>query len=64
MLLTNQRLDKLAALRSQLVERGLMPPLQAPPPEPFEAEKDDEGAIDGERVLPDVQLAKKRCALF
>ncbi|KAE9386188.1 hypothetical protein BT96DRAFT_1086980 [Gymnopus androsaceus JB14] len=44
MLLTNQRLDKLAALRAMLVERKLMPPLKTPPPpDPFDTEVDERG---------------------
>lgn len=65
MLLTNQRLDKLAALRAMLVERKLMPPLKTPPPpDPFDAEVDEEGADDGERLLAKVDLAKKQGTLL
>ncbi|KAJ3742783.1 hypothetical protein DFH05DRAFT_1495496 [Lentinula detonsa] len=60
MLLTNQRLDKLTMLRARLVEQGLMPPLQAPAPDPFETDKDDEGAVDADRLLAKVELAKTR----
>ncbi|KAF9062541.1 hypothetical protein BDP27DRAFT_1385119 [Rhodocollybia butyracea] len=61
MLLTNQRLDKLTALHSDLADKGLMPPLHsAPPVDPFEAEREDEGVQDGEHLLAKVELAKKR----
>ncbi|KAE9400903.1 hypothetical protein BT96DRAFT_1095902 [Gymnopus androsaceus JB14] len=60
MLLTNQRNDKLAALRSELAEHGLMPPLQAPPSDLFDTEKEDEGAMDGDHLLAKVELAKTR----
>lgn len=59
MLLTNQRNDKLAALRTELAERGLMAPLAAPLPDPFEAENKDEGAADGGWLLAK-ELAKTR----
>ncbi|KAJ3999966.1 hypothetical protein F5050DRAFT_1563996 [Lentinula boryana] len=64
MLLTNQRLDKLAALRSLLVQRGLVEPLQAPLPDSFEDEDEDEGAAEVERVLGKVVLAKKRAPQY
>lgn len=65
MLLTNQRLDKLANLHSYLADQGLMPPLHsAPPVDPFEAEREDEGADNGEHLLARVELAKKRGKLY
>lgn len=68
MLLTNQRLDKLAALRTDLVQRGLLEPLHAPPPDPFDTGTEDEGAIDGDRIIAEVSLArtpgiKHRCSI-
>lgn len=58
MLLTNQHLDKLAALRSDLIQQGLLLPLYPAPPDPFENSAEDEGAIDGESILGEVILAK------
>lgn len=65
MLLTNQRLDKLAALRVQLVAQGLVLPSHTPPVavDGFEEEDEEEGAVDGEHLLAKVELAKKRAAL-
>ncbi len=58
MLLTNQHLDKLAALQTDLIQRGLVEPVQAPPPDPFETGMEDEGAVDKERTVREVTLAK------
>ncbi|PBK70781.1 hypothetical protein ARMSODRAFT_987857 [Armillaria solidipes] len=58
MLLTNQRLDKLMALRVDLVQCGLLEPSHAPPPDPFDTGMEDEGAVNGERVIAEVLLAK------
>ncbi|KAJ7916694.1 hypothetical protein B0H13DRAFT_2231598 [Mycena leptocephala] len=44
MLLTNQRLDKLAAARADFVERGMVPPN-------FDAEETDEARVEGNVVL-------------
>lgn len=60
MLLTNQRLDKLASARTHFVELGMLPPSHAPPPPPDRnGENDDEGPVD-EIVMGDVQLARTR----
>ncbi len=59
MLLINQRLDKLGALRADLVDQGFLAPSHNYPPEPFEAGLDDEGAADDEESpLGEVKLAK------
>ncbi|SJL10859.1 uncharacterized protein ARMOST_14254 [Armillaria ostoyae] len=58
MLLTNQHLDKLAALQSDLIQQGLLMPLYPAPPDPFENGTEDEGAIDGDSILGEVTLAK------
>ncbi|KAK0439300.1 uncharacterized protein EV420DRAFT_1623207 [Desarmillaria tabescens] len=58
MLLTNQRLDKLSALHTDLVQRGLVEPVHSPVADPFEAGTEDEGAVDGERFLGKVTLAR------
>ncbi|THU77673.1 hypothetical protein K435DRAFT_824275 [Dendrothele bispora CBS 962.96] len=66
MLLVNQRLDKLAALTVDFVDRGLLPTSHRPPTEvdPFDIERDDEGPSDGERLLGKVTLAKTRNRSF
>ncbi|KAJ6467182.1 hypothetical protein C8R47DRAFT_990496 [Mycena vitilis] len=55
MLLTNQRLDKLAAARADFVERGMIPPTFKPVPDKAvddeEAEEIDEPRVDGAVVL-------------
>ncbi|KAK1233232.1 hypothetical protein PQX77_003616 [Marasmius sp. AFHP31] len=62
-LLTNQRLDKLAAKRSELTERGLIPRLYAPTlPNLFESGQDDHGPVDEETIEGEVLLAKKKAA--
>ncbi|KAK0433929.1 uncharacterized protein EV420DRAFT_1282903 [Desarmillaria tabescens] len=58
MLLTNQCLDKLVALQTDLIQHGLVEPLQAPPADPFDNGIEDEGAMDGERTIGEVTLAK------
>ena len=69
MLVTNQRLDKLAAVRVNFQSRGMLtssifdrPELPDPQPlpviQPIDDEDDDGGAIDG-NVLGEVILAKK-----
>ncbi|THU81212.1 hypothetical protein K435DRAFT_873567 [Dendrothele bispora CBS 962.96] len=58
MLLTNQRIDKLLALRADLVERGLVLALHRPPPDPFDIEQQDVGAVERDTVLADVFLAR------
>ncbi|KAK7062589.1 hypothetical protein VNI00_000077 [Paramarasmius palmivorus] len=59
MLLTNQRQDKMAAKRMELVARGLLPPAWRAV-DRFEEGKEDEGGIDDIRMLGVVDLAKKR----
>ncbi|KAJ6607973.1 hypothetical protein B0H10DRAFT_1816789 [Mycena sp. CBHHK59/15] len=55
MLLTNQRLDKLAAARADFVERGMLPPDFVPVPDKQnddqDAEETDEARVDGNVVL-------------
>ncbi|KAJ3858507.1 hypothetical protein EV359DRAFT_75846 [Lentinula novae-zelandiae] len=58
MLLTNQRLDKLSALRSQLVENHLLLPSRRALPAPFDPENEDVGPVDNGRAQADVKLAK------
>jgi len=71
MLVTNQRLDKLAAARVNFQTRGMLsssifdqPDPQSPPttqpPDDANNEDDDGGAIDG-TVLGEVTLARKPC---
>ena len=55
MLLTNERLDKLAAMRSRFVECGMLPPdhiLNSNDNDP------DKGPVEGEAVLGHVALAQ------
>lgn len=59
MLLTNERLDKLVALRSHFVECGMLPPLHGSPPDPLGDENLEEGAVD-DRLLAEVKLARNR----
>ena len=69
MLVTNQRLDKLAAARVNFQTRGMLnssifyqpdpqPPLAIQPPDDANNDDDDEGAVDG-NVLGEVTLARK-----
>ncbi|KAF9044507.1 hypothetical protein BDZ89DRAFT_1099714 [Hymenopellis radicata] len=60
MLLTLQRLDKLHALRMDLIRRGLLPPIRDEPPDQFDAGKEDEGAVDGDSIPSEVCLAATR----
>ncbi|KAJ6623870.1 hypothetical protein B0H10DRAFT_1785684, partial [Mycena sp. CBHHK59/15] len=59
MLLTNQRLDKLAAARADFVERGMLPPTFIPVPDK-EIEDEEAEAIDDARVEGSVILARRR----
>lgn len=59
MLLTNQRVDKLIAFRSELVSKQLLSPSRIPP-DPFDAEKDDIGPVDSNLATAKVELAKRR----
>jgi hypothetical protein len=55
MLLTNQRLDKLAAARADFVERGMVPPNFVPVPDKdlddADAEETDEARVNGNVIL-------------
>ncbi|KAJ7080159.1 hypothetical protein B0H15DRAFT_924417 [Mycena belliarum] len=63
MLLTNQRLDKLAAARADFVERGMIPPVFVSVPDKDEDE--EEGApVDGVRVDGNVVLARRRERMY
>ena len=59
MLLTNQRLDKLAATKADFVSRGMLPP-ERPPPLRDKDEGEDAEPVDDERVLGNVVLARTR----
>lgn len=70
MLLTNQRLDKLAAARADFMARGMMEgallplpaapvkDIESPPPEDANDERVDAGAIEGPTCVGEVKLAK------
>ncbi|KAK7008370.1 C2H2-type domain-containing protein [Favolaschia claudopus] len=60
MLLTNQRLDKLAAARVDFVERGMLPSTYAPPVADPDDGDDDGGPLDVPRVEGNVVLARTR----
>jgi hypothetical protein len=61
MLLTNQRLDKLAAMRSDFVARGMIPASHANVLIPStDHEDDEEGPSEGEVVDGHVDLARTR----
>ena len=61
MLITNQRLDKLAAARADFIAREMLPPDHGPPPGANTDDDDDDGGpIDDERVMADVELARTR----
>ncbi|KAF5382367.1 hypothetical protein D9757_009785 [Collybiopsis confluens] len=60
MLLTNQRLDKLSALRSSLVKHQFLLPSHPPKPDPFDTESEDIGPLDSGRATADVKLAHTR----
>ena len=63
MLLTNQRLDKLAAAKIDFWSRGMLPPSFAPPPQPVlkppDGDDEDLGPVDG-IVTGNVTLARTR----
>jgi hypothetical protein len=59
MLLTNQRLDKLAASRADFIERGMLPPVFAAIPEKIPKDEEAE-EIDEPRVEGNVVLARRR----
>ncbi|PBK85227.1 hypothetical protein ARMGADRAFT_1048097 [Armillaria gallica] len=56
MLMTNQRLDKLTTLHAELASFGLVTHNHPPPPDPFDIESEDAGAVD-EPILAEVKLA-------
>ncbi|KAF8992099.1 hypothetical protein BDZ89DRAFT_1097399 [Hymenopellis radicata] len=60
MLLINQRLDKLLALRVDLGVRGFLPPLNDRPPDPFDVGDEDEGPVDDNRIIAEVIMAPTR----
>lgn len=61
MLITNQRLDKLAAARADFIVRGMLLPDRGPlPGAKTDDDDDDGGPVDNERVIADVQLARTR----
>ncbi|KAJ3791804.1 hypothetical protein GGU11DRAFT_823819 [Lentinula aff. detonsa] len=57
---TNQRIDKLIALRSTLVDYQLLQPAHSAPPDAFESGTEDVGPIDSGRATADVKLARTR----
>lgn len=62
MLVTNQRLDKLASARTKFIARGMLPPERntAPPTTraaPNGNEEDRDGAVDGANIASEVTLA-------
>jgi hypothetical protein len=61
MLITNQRLDKLAAARADFIAREMLPSDRGPlPGAKTDDDDDDGGPVDNERVIADVQLARTR----
>ena len=70
MLLTNQRIDKLAACRVSLAARnmldgpclapGVLPILPIPPLPTFPGQDPDDDAVDGLRAVTSVTLARNR----
>ena len=73
MLLTNQRLDKLAAMRSDFAERGMLPAGHNPPRNIMhpqirkpsrscghDSDGEDEGPVEGDVVMGHVVLARTR----
>ena len=64
MLITNQRLDKLAAARADFVARVMLPAGRGPLPgasaDDDDGDDDDGGPVDDEKVMADVQLARTR----
>lgn len=63
MLLTNQRLDKLAATKADFISRGMLPP-EHPPPLRDKDEGEDGEPVNDERLLGNVVLAWTRGELF
>ncbi|KAI0032371.1 hypothetical protein K488DRAFT_78514 [Vararia minispora EC-137] len=71
MLITNQRLDKLSAARTDFTAHGMLPPLYPPPPTRLrdptldvqdEHEDGDEGPVSGGRVMGAVKLPRRACS--
>ena len=61
MLITNQRLDKLAAAQADFFACEMLPPDREPLPRANADDDDDKGGpIDDEKVMADVQLARTR----
>jgi hypothetical protein len=60
MLLTNQRLDKLNAIRADYISRGMLPLEHQTPI----VDDDDDGGPMDERVMADVKLARTKGASF
>ena len=63
MLLTNQRLDKLAAASTNFIDRGMLPASRAPQPPlppPPDDDDDDHRPLDDARVMGHVTLARTR----
>ncbi|TFK60592.1 hypothetical protein BDN72DRAFT_872887 [Pluteus cervinus] len=58
MLLTNQRLDKLAAARADFVSWGMLPPVRSSKPSLEAIEEADEGGPTDDTVPADVDLAR------
>ena len=61
MLLTNQRLDKLNAVRADYISRGMLPSER---PTPNVDNEDDDGGPTDERVMADVKLARTKGELL
>ncbi len=59
MLLTNQWLDKLSALRSELAVHGLVTPNNPPPLDPLDLDEENVGAVD-EQVRTEVKVASTK----
>ena len=68
MLITNQRLDKLAAARADFITREMLPADRGPLPgagaDDGDGDDGDGGPVDDERVMADVQLARTRGVSF
>ncbi|KAF8806795.1 hypothetical protein BYT27DRAFT_7256797 [Phlegmacium glaucopus] len=61
MLITNQRLDKLAAAQADFIAHEILPPNRGPlPGATVDANDDEGGPIDDEKVMANVQLAQMR----
>jgi hypothetical protein len=57
MLLTNQRLDKLAAMQTHFIDHGMLIPSHDLPPKPHDLDATKEGAVDEDCILAEVKLA-------